>query len=97
MQPYHTLKCFGITLTQYFKVCGMPGCNPIILEGVMQPYHTLMGLGSLLLSLLRFVKRQMQPYQTLKGLGSLLLSLLRFVKCQDATLSHLEGVVITFT
>ena len=97
MQPYHTLECLGSLLLNILRFVECQDATLSYFEGVMQPYHTLMGLGSRLLSLLRFVKRQMQPYQTLKGLGSLLLSLLRFVKCQDATLSHFEGVVITFT
>ena len=39
----------------------------------------------------------MQPYHTLNGSRSLLLSLFKFCGNPDATLSHFEGVKLTFT
>ena len=62
----------------------------------MQPYHTLKGSSSLLLSLSMIVEIQMQPYHTLKGSRSLLPRLFKVCGHSDANLSHLEGVEVTF-
>jgi len=63
----------------------------------VQPYRTLERLVSLSHYFLRLVKFKVQSFRTLRGAGSLLPNI--FVVCgvQGATLSHSEGVRVTFT
>ena len=64
----------------------------------MQPYHTLKGSGSLLLSLFEVCGMQgCNPITLRRGPDQFYLVFLRFVECHDATLSHFEGVGVTFT
>ena len=61
----------------------------------MQPYHTLKGSGSILLSLFEVCGMPGCNSITLRrGRGHFYLVFLRFVECHDATLSHFEGVWI---
>ena len=66
----------------------------------MQPYHTLKGSRSLLLSLFKACGNpaaiQMHPFHTSKGSRPLLLSLFQVCENPGASLSHFEGVEVTF-
>ena len=63
-------------------------CNPIALQRGRDNFYKVF---------LSFVEFKVQAYRTLGGLGSLLPSLFEVCGFQGATLSHFEGVGVTFT
>ena len=68
MQPYHTLKGSGSLLIIFFKVCGVPGCNPITLRRVHGHFY---------LVFLRFVECQDSP---LSHFGGVVATITEFFK-----------------
>ena len=66
----------------------------------MEPYHTLKGSRSLLLSLFEVCGTSgatLSHFEALKGSRALLLSLFEVCGTPGATLSHFEGIQVTFT
>ena len=62
------------------------------------PSHTLKGSRSILLSLFEVCGMPgCKPHTLWRVPDQFYLVFLRFVECQDATLSHFEGVGVTFT
>jgi len=66
-------------------------------EFQVHPFRMLEGPGSIFLSFVGFVEFQVHPYRILEGSGSILLNVFEGCGVQSATLSHFDGLRITFT